>query len=325
VNAARQFGISPDAAQKFYSKILEIKDPKDSVTGFSTGLDRLPTLVKASKRARENKETLFYIEVDLRNLGGLNSVLKSHSEANKLFKAMADVVKNALLPIANSPEELCAFRHGGDEFSFVIKLKNSEIEMQAQVKNSLQKIETINQALSKAQEDIATMVKAWPTAGGTKDLSTISHPKNCLSEDLTTKFSFTPEQIMIADKLCEPFKGTGIYFGISEILPLPESQLPKEMAECWLGEKVINVADKAMSLQKHAEKTKTRKETRNGNSSSNMPVDEADIRSGASKALNPLLEIDTDSLLRSSPCLALGELSSIPQSKGSTEQRPAGN
>ena len=57
-----------------------------------------------------------YIEVDVRNLGGLNDNL-SRGDSDNVFKFMSDTTDKH---VNSLKADVISFRHGGDEFSFVV-------------------------------------------------------------------------------------------------------------------------------------------------------------------------------------------------------------
>ncbi len=88
----------------------------DNVTGFHEGRSgpgRLSTLHRAIRHARLTGEECYYVEMDLRNLGGLNAAL-GHTGANEVYAAISSLVRSELSSFAS---ESAFFRHGGDETS----------------------------------------------------------------------------------------------------------------------------------------------------------------------------------------------------------------
>jgi GGDEF domain-containing protein len=88
----------------------------DSVTGFHegrSGTARIATLRQVIRHVRQTGERAFYVEMDVRNLGGLNAAL-GHSRANEVYSAIAALIRNELSSVAS---EAAFFRHGGDEMS----------------------------------------------------------------------------------------------------------------------------------------------------------------------------------------------------------------
>jgi len=89
----------------------------DEVTGFAGAAHRVPTLNNALNYVRANSSAAaFYVEADVRNLGGLNAHLGT-SGANLVYRQLAQTAERHLRRL---PGEVHAFRHGGDEVSFVI-------------------------------------------------------------------------------------------------------------------------------------------------------------------------------------------------------------
>lgn len=244
---ANERGLHPDEISHLFELVLKYINPVDTVTGFATGMNRLPVLLRVSIASKKGERKFYYIEIDVRNLGGLNAALGTHSEANRIFRRMAKVVQTHLQKLIENEHDLCSFRHGGDEFSFV--LNPTKLPKSPQVSSNA--LAEITEQLKKAQEEIAKFVKAWKTADGvTIDLSAIIHPKKCLSEKLMRDLNFSVAQELAEAALCTPHLGTGIYFGISEVLPLDNSDLAKSDPYTWLARNVIQAADQAMSDQK---------------------------------------------------------------------------
>jgi GGDEF domain-containing protein len=91
----------------------------DNVTGFHDGRSgpgRLHTLLRAIRHAGRSGQECHYVEMDVRNLGGLNARL-GHSGANEVFAALAAAVCQELSAAASTA---VFFRHGGDELSAVL-------------------------------------------------------------------------------------------------------------------------------------------------------------------------------------------------------------
>ena len=89
---------------------------KDNVTGYwegRAGIGRYWTLLHAIQHVKETAEEAIYVEMDVRNLGGLNAAL-GHANANTVFAEIAAVSQMELSAIAS---DSTFFRHGGDETS----------------------------------------------------------------------------------------------------------------------------------------------------------------------------------------------------------------
>jgi diguanylate cyclase (GGDEF)-like protein len=113
----------------------------DNVTGYyeaRCGSARIKTLRRAIQHVRQTGEQVFYVEMDLVNLGGLNAAL-GHTGANKIFAAVAGIVRRELSAAAS---QATFFRHGGDETSaFLIDTSAERIrEAVASVRRQVQEL-----------------------------------------------------------------------------------------------------------------------------------------------------------------------------------------
>ncbi len=115
IDAAADMGVSSPNAAELYS--ISGGARSDVVTGFAPAQDRGPTVKRAlAAVAVEPGLNAFYVEVDIRNLGGLNNEL-GHSKADSVFARMTAIAEQH---IQDLEFDSCSFRHGGDEFSFVV-------------------------------------------------------------------------------------------------------------------------------------------------------------------------------------------------------------
>jgi GGDEF domain-containing protein len=178
-------------------------DWRDPATGLADAKDRIPVLMRSLLHLSTNPaERAFYIEVDVRNLGGLNAAL-GHSEANVIMREFAHQIRDELLGIrtqaehwlANgeasrleNPIDVLGFRHGGDEFSFIVVGPAERLTP-----------EMIDRSMARVQERIASYVAA-PRDAVTPDGA--RHFPRGLSEIPGTKRGSVP--------------GTGVYYGVSE-------------------------------------------------------------------------------------------------------------
>jgi GGDEF domain-containing protein len=106
----------------------------------------------AIQHVKETGEEAYYVEMDLKNLSGLNAAL-GHSGANEIFSMIAAIVRREFSAIAS---EACFFRHGGDEMSaFLIDTTESDLR----------------RAIIKANREIALLADSH-------DLNAIPHPKH---------------------------------------------------------------------------------------------------------------------------------------------------
>jgi diguanylate cyclase (GGDEF)-like protein len=119
---------------------------KDNVTDFyegRTGEGRYKTVTQAIQHVKETNEPCFYIEMDLKNLGGLNATL-GHSGANVIFKKIAKIIEGELKKVSH---EHAFFRHGGDEMSAILINSNK-----LNIINAMNKVNSLIQELSLTYE-----------------------------------------------------------------------------------------------------------------------------------------------------------------------------
>ncbi len=115
VREAAKMGVSRPDAITLYS--FSGARTSDVVTGFAPAGDRSSTVERAVKAVAVDPQLkAFYVEVDIQNLGGLNSVL-GHSGADEVFREMTTITERHIQKLGS---DSCSFRHGGDEFSFVV-------------------------------------------------------------------------------------------------------------------------------------------------------------------------------------------------------------
>jgi GGDEF domain-containing protein len=115
IDAAADMGVPRGNAEKLYD--LSGAEKPDVVTGFAPAPDRIPTVKRAIDRMSAIAgDSAYYVEVDIQNLGGLNQEL-GHSRADAVYRELAHITEQH---IAALKAHTCSFRHGGDEFSFVI-------------------------------------------------------------------------------------------------------------------------------------------------------------------------------------------------------------
>ncbi|CAN1208608.1 hypothetical protein TUMEXPCC7403_00205 [Tumidithrix helvetica PCC 7403] len=191
--AAMKQGVKEPAARNLFT--LSGAANKDTVTGFDVASDREPSVSNAIKYIKEHKEaTGFYVEVDIRNLGGLNSVL-GHTGANEVFKHIAKLCDDKVQAIKTVKVKVGKFRHGGDEFSFLVVAEDG-----SKTKESVEKqLNSASDDIKKFVEEtsIGTYNKNPEKVNPSDKLATIEHPKH---------------------KGKKEFYGTGIVFGVSQII-----------------------------------------------------------------------------------------------------------
>jgi GGDEF domain-containing protein len=86
----------------------------DGLTGFAGPGDRAPTVEGAIKHVT-NGGAACYVEVDIRNVGGLNKVSKTLGD-----EMVRDIAGAARAAVASVGGDVTAVRHGGDEVSFIV-------------------------------------------------------------------------------------------------------------------------------------------------------------------------------------------------------------
>jgi GGDEF domain-containing protein len=151
---AESRGVPADQVDALWAKAGIEQHTTDPLTGFQTGTFRVETVVHAQQHVRETGDQAFYVECDVRNLSGLNLEV-GREGADEVFANTAEVVRAALEAL---DAKVSAFRHGGDEISFVVV-------------SSEEPIEAVEKALAQAQALVAQRVRE---AG----LADIPHPKH---------------------------------------------------------------------------------------------------------------------------------------------------
>ena len=132
-----------------------------NVTGYyegRSGKGRFWTLEEAIRHVKETGKEAFYVEMDLRNLGGLNAAIGS-TRANEVYSAIAAIVRSELSGVAS---KAAFFRHGGDETSAFL-------------------VNTTEQAVRAAFERVQQVVSKLATD---YEVSDIPHPKHRDNENL---------------------------------------------------------------------------------------------------------------------------------------------
>jgi GGDEF domain-containing protein len=140
-------------------QVAELEDlgllAKDNVTGFwegRSGKGRFWTLRQAIQHVNATNEVAVYVDMDLRNLGGLNDAL-GHTKANGVYSEIAAVARKELSAAAS---DSTFFRHGGDETSaFMIDTTEKKVRV----------------ALVIVQDEVAKLAKMH-------GVDSIPHPKH---------------------------------------------------------------------------------------------------------------------------------------------------
>ncbi len=163
---ARSMGVPAQAIAHLYD--FGGGNVHDATTGLQTGEARLASVTRAIERVRmQPGDRAYYLEGDIRNLGGLNNAM-GEAAANALFKKQTDIFVAELRAVGADAE---FFRHGGDEVSGLI------------VANGLPP-EVVAAAVKRAQSKIAEMVakETYQVVEGgvtvTKKVSDLPHLKH---------------------------------------------------------------------------------------------------------------------------------------------------
>jgi hypothetical protein len=122
---AKALKLDDGQAKELYK--LAGRSEKEALTGFDAASDRIGTLTKAMDfyKVQWPKAFAAYVEVDVRNLGGLNDNL-TRGDSNNVFKFMSSTTDKHMRSLK---ADVVSFRHGGDEFSFVAVAKSGEVEI----------------------------------------------------------------------------------------------------------------------------------------------------------------------------------------------------
>lgn len=150
--AVNAYGLSPSNAAELLA--TSSADEVDDLTGFDKAGDRRLTLGNAVRYLSGADATGVYVEVDLRNLGGLTKE-RGRQQADEVYAAMSAMTEKAMLSL---DADVSRFRHGGDEFSFIVVGRDATPS-------------AVSEALTAAQKSIAQYV-------ADRGLSEIEHPKH---------------------------------------------------------------------------------------------------------------------------------------------------
>ncbi|KOV60479.1 hypothetical protein [Streptomyces sp. MMG1121] len=150
--AVDSYGLSSSGAAELFAS--SGADEVDELTGFDKAADRRLTLANAVRYVAEAAATGVYVEVDLRNLGGLTKEL-GRKRADEVYAAMSAMTEKAVMGL---DADVSRFRHGGDEFSFIVVGHDATPS-------------AVDSALVSAQQAIKQYVEA-------QGLSEIRHPKH---------------------------------------------------------------------------------------------------------------------------------------------------
>ncbi len=157
LSLAQRFGLAKEAATGLYGMLLSARP--DVLTGFEKAADREGTVRKAIAHNAATGTAAVYVEIDVRNLGGLNQSL-GRQAADTVFAQIASTVEREMASIGDLGDAW-PFRHGGDEFSFVVVARRPGI--------SAGQLEfTVGAALTRAAAAVRQMTARFATVPHTK-------------------------------------------------------------------------------------------------------------------------------------------------------------
>ena len=199
--------------QDVLNAVIALSD--DKVSGFKearVGDARMNTVVRAIEFVEQNEGVpAVYVEMDLKNLGGINSAF-GHSEANKVFRTQADIVKKAMGAL---DADVDLFRHGGDEMSAVVVGADPA---------------TVDSAMTEAVDAIQRWASRTKAPAG-KALTDIPHPKY---------------------KGDKSKAGVGIVFSTTEIHPGAVPEIVFQSADTVLEQRKVEGADEFLQQVREA-------------------------------------------------------------------------
>ena len=197
LSLARRFGVDPESSVSLYGILLESRP--EGLTGFEKAADRESTTLSAAEHVARTGGAALYVEIDVRNMGGLNDRL-GRQKADQIFARIAGIVERQMMAGAlSSLADSWPFRHGGDEFSFVVVGRRPGIGL-AQLEFST--VASLTRAGAEVKEQ-------------TREYAGVPHKK---------------------DKEKRPF-GTGIVWAISAIQPGVEPETIFKTADLKLEKK----------------------------------------------------------------------------------------
>jgi GGDEF domain-containing protein len=252
-----------------YSLARKFLAPLDSVTLLYPSQGYIPTIAEAAYWVHVSRSLLeenspgsirsdtestpfsaVYVEADVLNLGGLNNVL-TNTIANEVLRIIAQTIKKKLteLPyladnLPNNYANLCAIRHGGDEFSFILTSKEPI------------KFEIIQTAMEEARKIIAE----FAVTTSPKELFDNTDTNSFVDSSAYTEFLEARTKAEKYECLNQiphgkkppnsGFDGTGFYYAIKEIPSTKEKFVDTEEAKKYFGPRVMLPAHKIINEQK---------------------------------------------------------------------------
>jgi predicted signal transduction protein with EAL and GGDEF domain len=107
-------GVPKKEALFLYKRVAG--EEQHPVSGYAPASDRVKTMERGLAFAAEHGEDAIYVEIDIRNLGGINEAV-GRTAADKDVGVVAQIIKQHL---DNIGADVAPIHHGGDELSAVI-------------------------------------------------------------------------------------------------------------------------------------------------------------------------------------------------------------
>jgi GGDEF domain-containing protein len=146
----------------------------DEITGFWSR-DRHAVAAQALLYGEAQGVEVFYVCVDIRNVGGANAVLNWSGVAEQIFKPFANFLRRALEESLAGLAQCMLFRQGGDEFSAVV----------AGIRGSAFMREDLERALKGFESE----VRAYATR---MDFDGIPNPKGTIDPGVGVFYALAP-------------------------------------------------------------------------------------------------------------------------------------
>jgi len=166
----------------------------DALTGWQGAPTRTLDVVAAVAHSARTHDIAYYVEADIRNLGGLNRVLGPVA-ADAVFRMMGESIAADMRAIG---VEVAPHRHGGDELSFIIVAPNPARDASGRIITPEAWQALVATTLSRAEARVQARIAQSTYVGSdgvSHSLSDIAHTK--------------PDQP----------PGTGVTLGFSRVVP----------------------------------------------------------------------------------------------------------
>jgi diguanylate cyclase (GGDEF)-like protein len=177
---AASFGLAEDKASTLWNVFGASRT--DALTGFEKAAGRAETATKAIDHVTKTGAAAIYVEVDVRNLGGLNAKL-GIEKADEVFARISRITENTMAAV---DADAIPFRHGGDEFSFIV------------VSRRPTSVAALEVAVAVALQRATKEVKA-----ATADVASVPHTKR---QETGTGISWGTSELAPGRAIAEVFK-----------------------------------------------------------------------------------------------------------------------